>query len=81
MLIDLFFRFGKEYVIRLAEVWSINTLEKFCVVATLIKKIIKLGSESFPKVKRITSENMENIVNESDFFRKTVRGEEIGGLG
>ena len=81
ILIDLFFRFGKEYVIKLAEVWSINTLEKFCVDATLIKKIIKLGSESFPKVQKITSENMEKIVKESNFLRKTVRGEAIGGLG
>jgi len=81
ILIDLFFRFGREHVIRLAEVWSINTLEKFCVDETLIKKISKLDPDSFPKVEKITSENMERIVKESSFFRKTVRGEAIGRLG
>ena len=66
---------------RLAEMWSINTLEKFCVDETLIKKISKLGADSFPKVERITTENVERMVKESSFFRKTVRGEAIGRLG
>lgn len=81
ILVDLFFRFGREHVMRLAEMWSINTLEKFCVDATLIKKISKLDPDSFPKVERITTENVERVVKESSFFRKTVRGEAIGRLG
>lgn len=81
ILVNLFFRFGKEQVMRLTEGWSPITLEKFCVDETLIKEISKLDPDSFPKVEKITSENMERLVKESSFFRKTVRGEAIGGLG
>lgn len=81
ILADVFFRFGKGYVMRLAEEWCISALERYCVDKTLIENFINLFPDSLPKVELITSENMDRLVKESSFFRKTVRGEAIGRLG
>jgi energy-converting hydrogenase A subunit R len=81
MLVNLFFRFGTEHIMELTQVWSPISLERFSVDEELIQEINKLNPDFSPKVEKITSENMERLVKESSFFRKTVRGKAIGGLG
>jgi len=81
ILVDIFFRFGKGYVMRLVEEWSPSALERYCVDETLIKKIFNLFPDALPKVEFISPVNLNRLMKRSSNFRKTVRGEAIGGLG
>ena len=81
ILADIFFNFGKGYVMRLAEEWCTSALERYCVDKALIENFLNLFPDSFPKVELITPENIDRLVKESSLFRKTVRGEAIGRLG
>lgn len=80
VIAEQFRRYGKEHVLSLAENWDISVLEGYCD-PYLLERVKKLYPERAPWVERITSENMERLINESTAFRKTVRGEAIGSLG
>jgi energy-converting hydrogenase A subunit R len=80
ILAEVFNKFGKEHVIRLPEKWSPLHLEGVCS-PTLLDRLKTLHGEKTLKVERITSSNMECLMQESRVFRKTVRGEAIGKLG
>ncbi len=80
ILADVFNRFGREGVNQLVEDWSYSALPKYCA-QPLRKRLFKLYPKNLPKVEVITSSNRERLMRESTAFRKTVRGEEIGGLG
>ncbi len=47
----------------------------------LAKKILETSKESFPRVFWLESSNMEEVIRESEAFRKKVRGTSIGELG
>jgi energy-converting hydrogenase A subunit R len=81
ILANVFFRFGKEQVMKLIDSWSLTTLLRNDFDELLMKEIKMYDPKSFPKVEKITSENMARLGKESSLFRKTVRGEVIGGLG
>jgi energy-converting hydrogenase A subunit R len=78
---DIFCRFGKNQVFELVEKWSRETLAKSPVNPNLREKLLKLYPQRLPKVKIVTSENMDVLAKESAEFRKKVRGEAIGRLG
>ena len=80
VLTDVFNRLGREDVIRLVEAWSYPALRKCCSPA-LWNRIFELYPEALPKVELITPSNREKLMEESTAFRKTVRGEAVGGLG
>lgn len=80
ILADVFNRLGKEGVLQLVEDWSYSALPKYCA-PPLRKRLFKLYPKNLPKVEMITSSNRERLMKESTIFRKTVRGEAIGGLG
>ena len=80
ILADVFNRFGKDEVLKLAEGWSPSLLAELCN-PTLLRVVSSLKLEVEPRVERITGRNRERLMRESGAFRKTVRGEAIGRLG
>ncbi len=80
ILADVFNRFGKGEVLKLAEGWSPSLLAELCN-PTLLRVVSSLKLEVEPRVERITGRNRERLMRESSAFRKTVRGEAIGRLG
>ena len=80
ILADLFFRFGKGYVMRVADEWSPSALERYSVDESL-RKALNLFPDAFPKVELINPENINRLVKESSVFRRNIRGEAIGKLG
>jgi energy-converting hydrogenase A subunit R len=78
---DLFIRFGKQQALDLVEGWSFETLKKSKVDRALLERLFRLFVPELPKVKIITSENMEILARESSEFRGRVRGKSIGSLG
>jgi energy-converting hydrogenase A subunit R len=81
VIADVFSRFGKKQALSLVENWNRETLKKSPIDQTLLNSFFKLYPRELPKVKIITSENMEALEKESSEFRKKVRGEVIGRLG
>jgi len=81
IIADVFCRFGKRETLNLMENWSREALKKTHVSQTLLNRLFVLYPSELPKVKIITSENMEVLAEESSEFRKKVRGEAIGRLG
>jgi len=81
IIADAFCRFGKRETLDLVENWSLEALKNSHVSQTLLNRLFVLYPGELPKVKIITSENMEVLIKESSKFRKKVRGEAIGRLG
>lgn len=81
LIADVFCRFGKRGTLSLMENWSREALNKSHVSPTLLNRLFMLYPSELPKVKIITSENMEILAEESSRFREKVRGEAIGRLG
>lgn len=81
IIADMFIRFGKQPALALAENWSRQTLQESQVSKRLITRVLQLYPSELPRVSRVTSQNMEDLTDESSEFRKKVRGEAIGGLG
>jgi len=81
VITDSFGRFGKQQTLSLIENWHCETLDKSQVSRTLLNSVFRLFPKELPKVKIITSKNMETLAKESSELRKKVRGEAIGSLG
>jgi energy-converting hydrogenase A subunit R len=80
VLADVFNRLGKSGVIELVKEWSHPALSKYCSTAQR-SRILELYPKVLPQVELITLDNRERLMEESTVFRKTVRGEAVGGLG
>ena len=81
VIADAFCRFGKKQALSLMQKWNRRTLVESDVNRTLLSTLFMLYPKELPKVKIITSENMESLAKESSMFRKKARGEAIGRLG
>lgn len=81
VIADVFSKFGKQQTLSLIENWNPQALKKSTIDQTLLSSLFKLYPRELPKVKIITSENMEILAKESSEFRKKVRGATIGRLG
>ena len=81
VIADVFSKFGKKQALSLVENWNSEALKKSPVDQTLLNSLFKLYPRELPKVKIITSKNMEILEKESSEFRKKVRGARIGRLG
>jgi len=81
VIADVFSRFGEEQTLSIVKNWNHETLKKSPANQALLNRLFSLYPEELPKVKIITSENMETLAKESGEFRKKVRGEAIGRLG
>lgn len=78
---DAFAKGGKQEALGLAENWSALALRKSRINRDLLSIYSGLQPHELPKVKIITTQNMEALAKESSQFRKRVRGEAVGGLG
>jgi energy-converting hydrogenase A subunit R len=81
IIADVFCRLGKQEILGLVGNWNLKVLTKCPVSQNLLNLLFELYPKELPKVKIITSENMEILAKESSEFRKKVRGEAIGRLG
>jgi len=81
IIADVFCRLGKQETISIVEDWNREALKKSLASPVLLERLFELYPKELPKVKIITSENMEVLAKESSEFRKKVRGEAIGRLG
>jgi energy-converting hydrogenase A subunit R len=80
VLAEVFNHYGKKGVFELVEEWSYSELKRYCS-PILQSQILRLYPKTLPKVEIITSVNRERLMKESTAFRKTIRGEDVGGLG
>ncbi|MEM3627564.1 MAG: HAD hydrolase family protein [Candidatus Bathyarchaeia archaeon] len=81
VIADAFCNFGKQQTLRFVENWSREALKKSQLNRALLNRLFQVYPSELPKVKIITSENMEILAKESSEFRRKVRGEAIGRLG
>lgn len=81
VIADVFCNFGKQEVLRLIKNWRRATLNESSVNPVLTERLLALYPSELPKVKIVTSENIELLAKASSEFRKSVRGEAIGRLG
>jgi len=80
VLAEVFNNYGRNGVLDLIREWSYLGLRRYCS-PVLWSQISRLYPKTLPKVEIITSANKEGLMKESTVFRKTVRGEAVGGLG
>ena len=80
VLAEVFSRLGREGVIGLVEEWSYSALRRYCSPG-LQSRMVELYPKALPQVELITPNNRRRLIEESIAFRKTVRGEAVGGLG
>jgi len=80
VLAEVFNSHGRKGVLELVREWSYSGLKKYCSTV-LQSQISQLYPKTLPKVEIITSNNKKRLMKESNAFRKTVRGEAVGGLG
>lgn len=76
ILADAFQKGGKEGLMAMVDQWGPDSLTSFETHPERIKYL-----EEYPKVNRITDENRAMLIQESEAFRKQVRGVAVGSLG
>jgi len=81
IIADIFNRLGKQKTMELIEAWDYETLRRSPADRLLINSLLKQHPEKLPKVKIVTRKNVQILSEESNEFRKMVRGEAIGRLG
>ena len=81
ILTDSFVKFGKEKTIQLLENWSVKNLLKIGLDKSLLSIFLANNQKKLPNVQIITPKNTDFLVDESNIFRQSVRGETVGGLG
>ncbi len=78
---SLFLKAGKEGVIKVVDNWEDPYILSSSVEKTLIDELNLVYKGDLPKVCLVSSENREGLIKESEQFRRTLRGEEVGRLG
>jgi len=81
VLADVFNRFGKHKVMSLIREWKPSAIEKSGLHQPLKKCFLKFCRKKFPRIELVTAQNMRKLMQESNAFRKSVRGKAVGGLG
>ncbi|MEW5949762.1 MAG: hypothetical protein AB1711_10190 [Thermodesulfobacteriota bacterium] len=80
LLAVLFKKGGKNLVLEVADNWSIERLKDLKEAQDLLTPPAT-GRTGFPRLEIINEKNRERLVQESEAFRKEVRGMAIGSLG
>jgi energy-converting hydrogenase A subunit R len=81
LLASVFYRGGRDGVLELAQKWSRSSIEGRAVEDEVGTRLQSLPDDDFPKVELIAQSNIGRLIEESEEFRKQVRGVEIGALG
>jgi energy-converting hydrogenase A subunit R len=72
---------GKRGLMEMVDQWGTRSLASFGLDSRLRKRFESLRYGDVPKVFQVTEENRAKLVEESEAFRKKVRGVKIGNLG
>ncbi|MFQ6078625.1 MAG: hypothetical protein ACE5NJ_05745 [Thermodesulfobacteriota bacterium] len=81
LLASSFYEGGRDGLFELAERWSRDSIKERKVEEELGIRLHSIPEEDFPTVKLIAESNLHGLIEESEEFRKRVRGVEIGSLG
>jgi len=81
VLADAFRRGGRKGLLEMVDQWRPESLTCFGIDSGLVKSLASMTSEGYPKLCRITDENRAMLIQESEAFRKKVRGIKVGSLG
>ena len=81
IIAEIFSTGGREMVMELAGDWSVDSIKRHSLDRMLIDQLLHIYPESLPKVEVIREGNIDRLTVESEFFRKTMRGKEVGSLG
>ncbi len=80
LLATLFKKGGKDLVLEVASNWSIERLKNHKDARNLFDQL-ESDRSNLPRIETINEDNREQLVRESEAFRKQVRGVAIGSLG
>ena len=81
ILADAFRKRGGKGLLEMVERWSPDSLTSSEIDPELAQKAIPTSAEGYPKIYRINDGNRATLIQESEAFRKQVRGVAIGSLG
>ncbi len=81
VLADVFNREGRDGALDLVSSWGSGDIRRFSIERSLLDWLNTLPQERFPRVERVSNSNRRDLTVASEAFRKSVRGEKIGGLG
>jgi len=81
VFVDAFRRGGKKGLMEIVDRWGSASLMSFGIDPRLSKRFESLQSGEGPKVYRVTDGNRATLIQESEAFRKKVRGIAVGSLG
>jgi energy-converting hydrogenase A subunit R len=81
ILADAFRKGGGEGLLKMVEQWSPHSLTSFEIDPELVEKVLPTCAEGYPEVYRINDANRAKLIQESETFRKQVRGVAVGSLG
>jgi energy-converting hydrogenase A subunit R len=81
LLADVFNKEGREAVLKLASSWGKDSLRRFPIDPALEGWLDRFPEKDFPRIVTISDSNRKEVILESEAFRKSVRGVEIGALG
>ena len=81
VLADVFYHHGRRTVHQLVREWGQHNLEKYCSTKTL--KTLRFATQptGIPYITLVTPANINQLIEKSSRFRRSVRGEAIGRLG
>jgi len=80
LVAEAFAKIGREGSLQLAEDWGPEAIRK-SISSELSGRFFSALREELPRVMRVTPDNIEQLVEESNAFRRTVRGRAVGSLG
>jgi energy-converting hydrogenase A subunit R len=78
---DAFRKGGKKGFMEIVDRWEAASLTSFGIDPRLSKRLESLAYGEAPKVYRVTDGNRAKLIQESEAFRKKVRGMKVGSLG
>ncbi|UCH38053.1 MAG: HAD hydrolase family protein [Candidatus Bathyarchaeota archaeon] len=81
VLADVFYRHGRRTVYQLVREWDHHNLEKYCTTKTLKTMRFATQPTGIPYITLVTPANINQLIEKSSRFRRSVRGEAIGRLG
>jgi len=76
VLVEAFYKSGKEGVMTLVENWSLDFIKQSGIVHDyLVRELARLFPERLPKVVKVSAENLSALIEESARFREKVSEE------
>jgi energy-converting hydrogenase A subunit R len=82
VLAETFFRGGKDASLELVDHWDAVGIKRSGVVHDyLVKELERTFPDGLPRVERVTTRNLEDLISRSTRFRRTINGEAVESVG